>query len=238
MSVTWNPWHGCNKISEGCINCYVYRIDGQHGKDSSIVAKTLDFNLPIKKKRNGIYKVPVNEKVYTCLSSDFFLDAADQWRPEVWEFIRFRTDCNFLIITKRIDRFHMGLPGDWSDGYNNVTICSTVENQERADHRLPILRDLPIKHKMIICEPLLENIDLMNYLGSWVEQVIVGGESGSEARVCNYNWVLDIQKQCKQKNIPFHFKQTGAKFFKDGHLYKISRNLQLIQAQKAGIDFN
>lgn len=236
MSVTWNPWHGCKKISEGCRNCYVYRIDDKHGKDSSIVSKTLNFNLPLKKKRNGAYKIPSNEEVYTCFSSDFFLDEADSWRAEAWKMIRERKDCHFLIITKRIDRFTVCLPEDWGEGYDNVTICSTVENQDRADFRLPILRNAPIKHKMIICEPLLEHIDLMKYLGDWVELVFVGGESGSEARVCNYDWVLDIHKQCLQKNIPFKFIQTGAKFFKDGHLYKISRKFQHSQAAKAYLD--
>jgi DNA repair photolyase len=99
MSVTWNPWHGCKKISSGCKNCYVYRIDGQHGKDSSIVDKTLNFNLPIKKKRDGKYKVPANEDIYTCFSSDFFLDDADRWRSAIWEMIRFRNDCNFTIAS-------------------------------------------------------------------------------------------------------------------------------------------
>ena len=54
--VVWNPWHGCKKISSGCENCYVYRRDMQFGKDSSIVTKTLDFDLPIKKIR----KVNIN----------------------------------------------------------------------------------------------------------------------------------------------------------------------------------
>jgi protein gp37 len=237
MSVTWNPWHGCTKISEGCRNCYVYRIDEQHGKDSSIVEKTLNFNLPVKKKRSGEYKIPSGEEIYTCFSSDFFLDEADPWRSEAWKMIRERKDCHFLIITKRIDRFTICLPEDWGKGYDNVTICSTVENQDRANYRLPILLDAPIKHKMIICEPLLEHIDLVKYLGDWVELVIVGGESGSEARICKYDWVLDLHQQCRQKNIPFHFKQTGANFYKDGQLYKISRKFQHSQALKAGLDF-
>jgi len=236
MSVTWNPWHGCKKISAGCKNCYVYRIDRQHDKDSSIVRKTLNFNLPVKKKRNSDFKIPAFEKIYTCLSSDFFLDEADQWRLEVYKMMQIRKDCHFLIITKRIDRFQLCLPEDWEEGYDNVTIGVTVENQDRADYRLPLLLDAPIKHKMIICEPLLEAIDLTKYLGDWAELVITGGESGDEARICNYNWVLDVQKQCRQKNIPFHFKQTGAQFLKDGRLYKINRKYQISQARKAGID--
>ena len=69
------------------------------------------------------------------------------------------------------------------------------------------------------------------------EQVTVGGESGNDARVCDYDWVLNIREQCINANVPFHFKQTGAHFRKDGKLYIIPRNQQMIQAHKAGIDF-
>ena len=69
------------------------------------------------------------------------------------------------------------------------------------------------------------------------EQVTVGGESGSEARVCDYAWVLGIREQCIAANVPFYFKQTGAHFRKDGRLYNIPRNQQMKQAYKAGIDY-
>ena len=98
--------------------------------------------------------------------------------------------------------------------------------------------NLPIRHKSIICEPLLESIDFHDGLGSWCEQVTVGGESGSEARVCDYAWVLGIREQCIAANVPFHFKQTGAHFRKDGRLYNIPRNQQMKQAHRAAIDYN
>lgn len=68
-------------------------------------------------------------------------------------------------------------------------------NQDRVDYRLPIYKAAPIKHKIIICEPLLTEIDFRGELGPWVEQIVVGGESGKEARICNYEWVLDIRRQ-------------------------------------------
>ena len=129
----WNLWHGCHKISSGCKNCYVYRQDIQYNRDSSIVVKTSKFNLPIKKDRNGKYKIKPGEIVYTCFTSDFFLEDADDWRIDAWDMIRTRKDLYFLIITKRIGRFHVNLPSDWGDGYDNVCICCTTENQERAD---------------------------------------------------------------------------------------------------------
>ena len=66
--------------------------------------------------------------VYTCFTPDFFAQDAGSWRAEAWQMIRLRGDLIFLIITKRIDRFQAALPDDWGKGYDNVTICCTIEN--------------------------------------------------------------------------------------------------------------
>lgn len=233
----WNLWHGCHKLSEGCRHCYVYRTDGKYGKDSSVVAKTEKFDLPLQRKKNGTYKIPSGNLVYTCFTSDFLIEDADEWRAEAWEMMRIRQDLHFLFITKRIDRLQQCLPSDWGDGYDNVTICCTMENQDRVDYRLPIYKASPIKHKIIICEPLLSRIDFRGELGEWVEQVVAGGESGKEARVCDYDWVLDIRRQCVEANVSFWFKQTGSYLLKDGHEYKVARQFQHSQARKAELNY-
>ena len=64
-------------------------------------------------------------------------------------------------------------------------------------------------------------------------RVTVGGESGEQARLCRWEWVTSLAAQCRAANVPFVFKQTGARFEKDGICYKIPRRLQQIQAQKA-----
>ena len=233
----WNPWHGCTKISAGCMNCYVYRGDARYGRENSCVPrKNSEFDLPLRKKRNGSYVIAPGETVYTCFTSDFLLDAADQWRMEAWDMMRERSDLRFIFLTKRIDRFEGCLPADWGDGWDNVAVGCTVENQDRADFRLPIFLEAPIKHKYIICEPLLEHIELSKYLGGWIEGLIAGGESGELARICDYQWILDLRRQCDEKGVPFRFKQTGAKFRKDGRVYRIKRSLQHSQARKAGIN--
>ena len=135
------------------------------------------------------------------------IEEADEWREDAWLMIHRRSDLHFFMITKRPERIAQCLPEDWGDGYENVTICCTMENQRRADERLPLYRELPIRHKSIIC------------------------------RVCDYDWVLNIREQCIKSNVPFHFKQTGAHFRKDGRLYNIPRNQQMAQAHRAGIDF-
>lgn len=235
-STLWNPWHGCHKLSAGCKHCYVYRGDSKRGKDSSIIKKTEKFNLPLQQKRDKSYKIPAGNLVYTCFTSDFLIEEADEWRAEAWGMMKQREDLHFLFITKRIDRLNKCLPPDWEDGYDNVTICCTMENQDRVDYRLPIYKAAPIKHKVIICEPLLTSIDFKEELGTWVEQIVAGGESGKEARVCNYEWVLDIRRQCMEHKINFWFKQTGYRFMKEGREYLIARHFQHSQARKAGIN--
>lgn len=237
MDVSWNPWHGCRKLSEGCRNCFVYRIDARHDRDASEVKKNAGFALPMTKNRKGEYKYPSGTRFYTCFTSDFFLGDADGWRGEVWDIIRTRSDCEFFIITKRIDRFEECAPKDWGDGYPNVIIAVTVENQKMADYRMPIYLSLPIKTKLIVCEPLLEGIDLSRYLCPKITEVTVGGESGEEARPCRYEWVLDIRRQCIEAGIPFVFRQTGAKFIKDGKMYRVPKIKQHEQAEKAGINY-
>lgn len=177
MENTWNPWHGCHKKSEGCKNCYVYRIDKRYERDASIITRNKNFNSPIQKNKKGEYKIKPKTLIYTCFSSDFLLEDADTWREEAWNIIRERKDCNFLFITKRIERFKKCAPPDWKKGWDNVIIACTCENQKRADERLPIFLSLPIKHKIIVCEPLLENINLSRYLTNEIKEVIVGGES-------------------------------------------------------------
>lgn len=232
----WNPWHGCRKLSPGCRHCYVFRMDAAHGRDASLVRRTKDFDAPLRKRRNGEYRLPAGETVYTCFTSDFFLAEADAWRPEAWRMIRLREDTDFFIVTKRADRMAAQLPPDWGEGYPNVILCCTCEDQERADYRLPFFLSLPLPHRRIICEPLLERIDLTPYLSSGIEGVIAGGESGPEARPCDYAWVLDIRRQCAEAGVSFWFKQTGARFVKEGRLYRLKRALQHSQARKAGID--
>ncbi len=151
----WSPWHGCHKISPGCQNCYVYARDATFGKDSSAVAKTGDFALPLKRNRYGAYKLSAGQEIFTCGTSDFFLEEADEWRTDAWTMIKARQDLHFVIITKRIDRFFVVLPNDWGEGYDHVSIGCTCENQERTNCRLPLFIKAPIRHRFIVAEPLL-----------------------------------------------------------------------------------
>lgn len=236
MSVTWNPWHGCRRVSEGCRNCYVYRIDSAHGKGSDEIRLNADFLLPLRESR-GELKIKSGETVYTCFSSDFLLEEADVWREDVWRMMRLRKDLRFIFFTKRIERLGDLLPRDWGEGYENVTVGCTCETQKRAEERLPIFLSLPIAHRWIVCEPLLSAIELSPYLErSKIELVTVGGESGKDARVCDFDWVTDIQRACAEAKVRFSYHQTGALLRRDGKLYRIPRRHQHEQAKRAGLD--
>lgn len=116
-----------------------------------------------------------------------------------------------------------------------MIIGCTVENQAAADSRLSIFDKLPIIHKNIICQPLLQRINLSSHLNN-IELVVAGGESDKNARVLDYNWVLDMRRQCIEKNVSFQFRQCGSNFIKDGRLYKLKVKDLCAQARKAGID--
>lgn len=237
MGVTWNVWHGCKKYSEGCRNCYVYRIDARNERDASLIKKNEStFYLPVSKNRKGEYKYPSGTTFYTCFTSDFFLKEADVWRADAWQIMRERQDCFFFFITKRIVRFSECAPPDWEENFRHVTVAVTCENQKMADFRLPVYLSLNLKRKVVICEPLLEGINLEKYLDMGIDEVTVGGESGLEARVCRHEWIVDLRRQCIENNVSFTFHQTGAKYLKDGKLYRIPKKYQHEQAKRSGLD--
>ena len=232
----WNPWRGCKKCSEGCLHCYIHKGDAKRNVDTSKIIRTKDFDKPTVRLKNGNYKMKAGI-VYTCFSTDFLIEEADEWRDECWKMIKERQDCTFLFLTKRIERFMQCIPDDWNDGYENVVVCCTVEIQKNADYKLGIFCKLPIKHKCITAQPLLERINIEQYLNN-IELVVVGGESDYNARPLDYLWVLDIREQCVRKNVSFEFRQCGTHFIKDDKLYKLQTNDLCSQAKKANINFS
>lgn len=231
----WNPWRGCRRCSEGCRYCYIHKGDAKRSVDTSDIIRTDDFYKPVQKLKNGNYKMK-SGMVYLCFSSDFLIEDADEWRTECWDMIRERKDCTFLFLTKRIERFSECIPDDWGDGYDNVVVCCTVENQSNADRKLSVFSGLPIKHKCITAQPLIDGIDIEKYLDD-IELVVVGGESDKNARPLYYDWVLDIREQCIRKNVSFEFRQCGTNFVKDGKLYRLQTKDLCRQAKAADIDY-
>lgn len=231
----WDPWRGCHRCSEGCRFCYIHKGDARRGVDTNRIVKNDNAARLTARKRNGEYRMPAG-LVYLCFASDFLLEDADPWRDECWSVIRERSDCTFLFLTKRIERFMTCIPPDWGDGYDNVVVCCTIENQESADRRLPVFQRLPIRHRQITAQPLLEAVELERYLDG-MEAVVVGGESDPNARPLDYAWVLSIRAQCVRRGAPFRFRQCGTHFIRDGRTYTLQVRDLCSQARKAGIDY-
>ena len=231
----WNPWRGCHRYSEGCKYCYIHKGDSKRDVETNEIVRTNNFDAPIKRDKSGDYKIKAGQTVYLCFSSDFLIDEADEWRSECWSMIRERPDLNFIFLTKRIDRFMACVPEDWGKGYDHVTVGCTVENQRQADYRLSIFSDLPINHKNIICQPLIEMVDIEKYLKG-MELVVLGGESDRNARPLSFDWVLDIREQCRRQGVHFEFRQCGTHFIKDGKQYTLAVKDLCVQARKANIN--
>ena len=217
----WNPWHGCVKCSEGCQNCYMYFLDRMRDQNGAEIYKTKSgFSYPLQKDRTGHYKIQSGEQIRVCMTSDFFLEEADPWRVEAWDIMRQRSDVVFFLLTKRPQRVRECLPPDWGSGWDNIFFNVTCENQRRADERIPILFDLPFKHKGIMCAPFIGPVSIRQYLSAGqIEQVICGGENYDGARPCNFDWVKSLRQECVDANVTFCFIETGTVFIKDGKRY-------------------
>lgn len=228
------------KKSEGCTHCYMYYWDQKNGKNGREIYKVKNqFNYPIQRDRKGYYKVKSGEQVYVCLTSDFFLEEADPWRNEAWSIIRKRSDITFTILTKRPERILSALPHDWGNGWSHIFLYVTIENQLRADERIPILLSLPFPNKGLTVTPFIGPISLKKYdISDKIQQIIVGGENYVGARPLHYIWVKNLYEECKQNQINFSFMDTGANFIKDGKCYHYSnRSSRKKAAQQFGFEY-
>lgn len=242
---TWNPWVGCRKVSKGCQFCYFYReFGGRWNNDPMIVRKssTRTFLAPVRWLKNynrvksfevgmkdemmpkGEFLAP-GSKIFVCSWSDFFIEQADGWRAEVWRMMK-HLPYTFLIPTKRIDRAAQCLPADWGEGYPNVWLGVSVEDEE-AIGRIDSLLKIRARVHWVSAEPLVGSLDLSHYLTDLVEDedgapypgkvdwVVVGGESGNDVgewkyRKCELRWLQMIVKDCKEANVPVFVKQLGS----------------------------
>ena len=217
----------------------MYYLDAKRNKNGADIYRTKSgFKYPLSKHRNGEYKVKSGEMLRVCLTTDFFLEEADLWRDEAWQIISQRPVVKFFLLTKRPERVASNLPWNWGDGFENVMLNVSCENQRRADERIPILLELPFKHKGIMCAPYIGKVSIEKYLSSGqIEQVLCDGENYGEARPCHYEWVKSLYDECVRYNVTFVFCGTGNRFVKDGKLYKLDSKIQVEQAYKSGLSF-
>lgn len=132
----------------------------------------------------------------------------DAERGKLWPLIENTKHLDWLLLTKRPENIAKMAP--WANNWPaNVWIGTTVEDQESADKRLPHLAEIPAAVRFISAEPLLEEIDIGQWLDKSLHWVITGGESGPHARPSSPSWFRRLHIQCMQADVPFHFKQWG-----------------------------
>jgi protein gp37 len=214
---TFNIRIGCTRVSEGCVNCYAEALDrkrfsqfggahwGPRAKRHILADST--WKNPVKWDKDAA-KEGTRKRVFCCSLADAFEDVDDGQLERLWALIRVTPNLDWQLLTKRPENIARMLPADWSDGWPNVWLGATVENQRRADERIPILRRLPAVVRFLSCEPLLEPIGLDLAGIGWV---IVGAESGPfkrPLRPMELDWVRSLRDQCLTAGARFFFKQA------------------------------
>lgn len=213
---THNFWHGCTKVSEACRHCYAdafskryKRVEFGKGKPRWQPSAKTRLENPLKWNEEA-KKLDIRYKVFTLSMGDFFDDEVDPaWREEAWKIIEETPHLDWLILTKRPENIKAMLPSNWgSNGWDNVWLGTTTEDQKSADLRIPILTAIPAKVHFLSVEPLLEPVVLDTKKIDWV---IVGGESGVSPRPLSKEWVTNVQLQCTATQTAFFFKQWGGR---------------------------
>lgn len=209
---TWNCWQGCHKVSPGCKNCYMFAEKSRYNQNPNVVVRSSEstFNAPLKWAKNP-EKYGHIKRIFVDSWSDFFVEEADPWRKEAWDIMRHTPEFIYQICTKRPERIADHLPFDWGNGYPNVWLLTSTENQAAANKRIPLILRIPAVVHGISAEPLLEEIHIESFLHpqSGLNWVIVGGESGSAARPMMSHWADSLREQCQAAGVAFFFKQNG-----------------------------
>jgi protein gp37 len=202
---TWNPVTGCTKVSSGCANCY-----------AEIMSKRLQA-MGQNKYING-FKLTLHDEILTepmrwekphtifvCSMSDLFHEEVPfHFIDKVMNIIEETPHHNYQILTKRAERL--------SEYFKNTKIpknawLGVTVDIKASKSKINYIRNLNATIKFLSCEPLIEDLGLIDLKG--IDWVIVGGESGNKARPMKEEWVKNIKTLTDQQNVLFFFKQWG-----------------------------
>lgn len=248
---TWNPVRGCSLVSAGCKNCYAmkqaHRFSGQ-GQPYMGLTKMTSHG-PVWTGTVALVEPALNEpahwkkpaRVFVNSMSDLFHDnVTDDFIAQVWKRMAWNQRHTFQVLTKRparmldwlsqhgTDSVFFGEEAEYQESLEshgwpvrNVWLGVSVEDQETARERIPILLHTPAAVRWLSCEPLLGPIDLSPWLelggldtdrglsNPGIDWVVCGGESGPGARPMHPEWARSLRDQCKAAGVPFFFKQWG-----------------------------
>ncbi|NJN03906.1 MAG: phage Gp37/Gp68 family protein [Leptolyngbyaceae cyanobacterium SL_1_1] len=197
---TWNPTTGCNKVSPGCLHCYAEALTKRFPQN---FAEGFKLTLhPERLAQPKHWRTP--SRIFVNSMSDLFHeDVPFSYVKSVFEVMSETPWHIYQILTKRDERLiDLASKLEWPD---NVWMGVSVENQKYV-RRIDALRKVPAKVRFLSCEPLLDRLDLNLQDIHWV---IVGGESGSNHRLVEAEWICDILQQTREADVAFFFKQWG-----------------------------
>ena len=258
---TFNPWIGCTEVSPGCAHCYArdmmerryHRVQWGAGQPRS--RTTADYWKQPARWHRQAQANGQRERVFCASLADWLDDEVPiGWLADLLKLIETTPHLDWLLLTKRIEHWsahlqavsHLTQDGatiasTWLEGNApvNVWLGTTVENPAQAERRIPHLLALPATLRFLSCEPLLEAINLQQYLPtvadangtcglepSRLHWIICGGESGKEARTFDLQWARTLRSQCQATGVAFFFKQTGAHAIDSSHLHSVQRSPQ------------
>jgi len=215
---TFNPWWGCERVSPGCQHCYAETFAKRTG--NAVWGKSADrrrfgdkhWTEPLKWNRQA-EKDGRRHLVFCASMADVFEDRADHEpdRAQLWALIEATPFLTWQLLTKRPENVHLMVPQRWVfDRWpENVWLGTTVEDQQRANERIPHLLANDASVRFLSCEPLLGTVLLAPWLHEGVGWVIVGGESGPKHRPLDLEDARIIRDECEEAGVPFFFKQVG-----------------------------
>ena len=202
---SWNPITGCDKISDGCLNCYAEKMAfrlkamGTKGYENGfkVTLQPHQLEKPLKiKKPQMIFVNSMSDIFHKDIEDDYILKIFEIMNKAYWHI--------FQVLTKRPERLkELKNKINWS---NNIWLGTTIESNKYIN-RVKYIKETEAKIKFISFEPLLNSVKDINLEG--INWVIVGGESGSSARIIKKEWIYEIKDKCDKLNIPFFFKQWG-----------------------------
>jgi protein gp37 len=202
---SWNPATGCTKVSAGCRYCYAERMAKRlqaaglyrYRNGFKVTLQEDIVELPLRwRKPRLVFAGSMTDLFHEDIPFEYLLRIFETMQKAHWHV--------FQLLTKREDRLaelYKHLP--WPE---NVWMGVTVESSKEIS-RMEILRKVPAAVRFVSMEPLLGPIPRFPIDG--IDWIIVGGESGPNARPVEYRWIVEIRNRCLKNNIPFFFKQWG-----------------------------
>jgi protein gp37 len=237
-NLTWNPTHGCSRVSEGCRNCYAEQLSLQRGwTKTPWTANHADENVLLKPhKLRDPYKIKTPSRVFVNSMSDLFHpNIPEAYLHQIWEVMCDLPQHTFQILTKRPERAAVWA-GPWP---SHIWMGTSVEGP-RAVNRIAHLQQCAAQVRFLSCEPLLAPLGEVDLAG--IHWLIVGGESGQHYRPMAHAWARDLRDASADQGTAFFFKQSAARFtergttlqYEDGNFYTIRQYPGILSAPTLG----